>query len=588
MKKLIKITLLFSVGVVILSCSDFLDREPLNVVSDEKVWEDPDAIDAYMVTLYDEMELEDFDYQTITEAGFLSTITDIAVRSYEWGAQNDPTIPTNQTGWWGYSSVRKVNEFLEKIEDAELDEDQKEQFIAEAHFIRAYYYFSMVKRYGGVPIIEEAQEYEEGNVSELQVPRDTEKEVYDFIREELNLAIEGLPEIHSSDNENRINKFGALALMSRAMLYAGSSGSYSDVGLDGLVGIDQEDADAYYEYALAASEEIMNSSTFSLFDESDDKVQNYQELFLSAEGNPEVIFAEIFHSSDKGHSYDFYNAPDSYKVDYGSVINPTLSFVEEFEYTNGDSGELKIEDGNGNPIHYDDPYDLFKDKDPRLKATVLLPFDNWQDGTLEIRRGIIDGNDKITSSNLEDSYGSGSDKVTITGKDGPTTVGDPTKTGFYIKKSMNPVDRVEGGRSDQPWIVFRYAEILLNYAEAAVELGVDEEGALGAINQIRDRAGIAELNELDLDKVRHERKVELAFENHRFWDIRRWRVGTELLNNTQFKALYPWLNWDTKDYTFTIEDAPKNPRTFLKKLYYEPIPEDEIQKNPNLKQNPDY
>lgn len=588
MKKLIKITLLFSVGVVILSCSDFLDREPLNVVSDEKVWEDPDAIDAYMVTLYDEMELEDFDYQTITEAGFLSTITDIAVRSYEWGEQNDPTIPTNQTGWWGYSSVRKVNEFLEKIEDAELDEDQKEQFIAEAHFIRAYYYFSMVKRYGGVPIIEEAQEYEEGNVSELQVPRDTEKEVYDFIREELNLAIEGLPEIHSSDNENRINKFGALALMSRAMLYAGSSGSYSDVGLDGLVGIDQEDADAYYEYALAASEEIMNSSTFSLFDESDDKVQNYQELFLSAEGNPEVIFAEIFDSSDKGHSYDFYNAPDSYKVDYGSVINPTLSFVEEFEYTNGDSGELKIEDGNGNPIHYDDPYDLFKDKDPRLKATVLLPFDNWQDGTLEIRRGIIDGNDKITSSNLEDSYGSGSDKVTITGKDGPTTVGDPTKTGFYIKKSMNPVDRVEGGRSDQPWIVFRYAEILLNYAEAAVELGVDEEGALGAINQIRDRAGIAELNELDLDKVRHERKVELAFENHRFWDIRRWRVGTELLNNTQFKALYPWLNWDTKDYTFTIEDAPKNPRTFLKKLYYEPIPEDEIQKNPNLKQNPDY
>lgn len=588
MKKLIKITLLFSVGVVILSCSDFLDREPLNVVSDEKVWEDPDAIDAYMVTLYDEMELEDFDYQTITEAGFLSTITDIAVRSYEWGEQNDPTIPTNQTGWWGYSSVRKVNEFLEKIEDAELDEDQKEQFIAEAHFIRAYYYFSMVKRYGGVPIIEEAQEYEEGNVSELQVPRDTEKEVYDFIREELNLAIEGLPEIHSSDNENRINKFGALALMSRAMLYAGSSGSYSDVGLDGLVGIDQEDADAYYEYALAASEEIMNSSTFSLFDESDDKVQNYQELFLSAEGNPEVIFAEIFDSSDKGHSYDFYNAPDSYKVDYGSVINPTLSFVEEFEYTNGDSGELKIEDGNGNPIHYDDPYDLFKDKDPRLKATVLLPFDNWQDGTLEIRRGIIDGNDKITSSNLEDSYGSGSDKVTITGKDGPTTVGDPTKTGFYIKKSMNPVDRVEGGRSDQPWIVFRYAEILLNYAEAAVELGVDEEGALGAINQIRNRAGIAELNELDLDKVRHERKVELAFENHRFWDIRRWRVGTELLNNTQFKALYPWLNWDTKDYTFTIEDAPKNPRTFLKKLYYEPIPEDEIQKNPNLKQNPDY
>src|SRR5699024_6705192 len=210
-------------------------------------------------------------------------------------------------------------------------------------------------------------------------PRNTEKEVNDFIREELELAIAGLPETNESSSEHRVDKFGALALLSRAMLYAGSIAEYGDFDLDGLVGISKSDAAEYYEYSLKASKEIMEEGPFTLYDESDDKVANFQDLFLSAEGNSEIIFAKIYDAPDKAHSYDFYNAPQSFRVDYGNAINPTLSLVEDYEYVDGSSGELKIEDSNGNPIHYDDPYDLFKDKDPRLKATVLLPFADWQD-----------------------------------------------------------------------------------------------------------------------------------------------------------------------------------------------------------------
>jgi hypothetical protein len=158
---------------------------------------------------------------------------------------------------------------------------------------------------------------------------------------------------------------------------------------------------------------------------------------------------------------------------------------------------------------------------------------------------------------------------------------------------MDPVNRVPERKSTTPWYVFRYAEVLLNYAEAAVELGKTSD-ALGAVNELRTRAGIAPLTSITRDQVRHERKVELAFENQRWWDIRRWRIAATVLNNTQFHALYPWLMWEEgkspsqMKYTFEIVPAPKNTRTFPPKLYYERIDPEEITKNSNLVQNPGY
>lgn len=577
--------------VTLSSCGkDFLDKRPRDLIIEEDAYGSQSGLEALTAQLYADMLLEDFDYHIAEQAGFLATVSDEAVRSYTWGAGTiNGTVVGNWFGSWDYSKIRRVNDFIAKVPEANVSEELKVRFIAEARFIRAFHYFQLVKRYGGVPLVTEVKQYAVGeDPTSLFVPRSTEKEVFDFIGNELDEIVNVLPDSYPTSDKNRVTKYVAYALKSRAMLYAAAIAEYGQVQINGLVGIPSADADKYWTSSFEASDEILKSNMFTLLDEGTDKAQNFQNIFLT-ENNPEVIFNKVYRVPEVGHSYDFFNAPQSFKVDYGNAINPTLDFVEEFEYIDGSSGELKLNDASGNPIAYSDPYDLFKDKDPRLLASIMVPFSSWQGGTLEIRRGVVDNGKKHTAEDLVTSYPTSSSGFKLVGKDGPLTTGDPTKTGFYVKKSMNPNQRVNYGESNTPYIVFRLGEILLNYAEAAMELNRPSE-ALDAVNKIRSRAGIATLSSVDLEKIRHERKVELAFENHRIWDIRRWRTATEVLNNTQFHAIYPWLVWEEgkpvseMKYIFEKVVAPKNTRTFPEKLYYEPLP----QGNPTYIQNPLY
>lgn len=580
--------MLLLVGVV--SCKkDFLDRQPKNLVSEDVAYSSVSGVTALTVTLYNDMPTEDFNYTVSDEAGFPSTTTDEAVRTYVWGGINN-AIVGNWFGDWDYSRIRRVNDFIEKIPNASIDNASKKRFLAEARFIRAFEYFALVKRYGGVPLVTKVQTYKTGDdVSSLVVPRNKEQEIYDFISTELDAAGTDLPEDYSDDPANtfRVNRYSALALKCRAMLYAASSAKYGFLQLNGLVGINAGLAGSYWQKAMDAADLIIKSKKYALYDVNANKALNFQQLFLTP-GNSEAILTKSFLSPDKAHSFDFYNAPQSFKIDYGCATNPTLEMVEEFEYTDGSPGALKVNDGAGNPIFYNKPADLFKDKDPRMFASILTPFDSWQGGVIEVRRGVIDNGVKHTSESLSAVYPAGG-TFNIVGKDGPLTTSDPTKTGFYIKKFMDPANRVPYGRSTTPWMVFRYGEILLNYAEAAFELG-NTGLAMDAINQIRKRAGIALLSSITLDKIRHERKVELAFENHRLWDLRRWHIASTVLNNTQFHALYPWIMWQngadpgTMKYTFEKAVAPKLTRTFPEKLYLEPLP----QQNPPYIQNPGY
>ncbi|QNR87090.1 RagB/SusD family nutrient uptake outer membrane protein [Pedobacter riviphilus] len=586
--KIYSLFLILLTGII--SCKkDFLDREPKNLVSENVAYGSISGVTALTVTLYDGLPTEDFDYTVSDEAGFPSTTTDEAVRSYVWGSINN-AVMGNWYGNWNYSRIRRVNDFIEKIPNAAIDNDSKKRFLAEARFIRAFEYFSLVKRYGGVPLVTKVQEYKTGDdVAGLIVQRSKEQDIYDFISTELDAVVNDLPEDYGNDPANafRVNKYAALALKSRAMLYAASSAKYGTVQLNGLVGITPGLANAYWQKAMDAADLIIKSGKYELYDVNADKAANFQQLFLTL-GSSEAIFTKVYQSPDKAHSFDFYNAPQSFRVDYGNATNPTLEMVEEFEYKDGSPGILKVNDAAGNPIVYNKPADLFKDKDPRMFATILTPFDSWQGGVVEIRRGVIDNGVKKTSESLSAVYPAGG-TFNIVGKDGPLTTNDPTKTGFYIKKFMDPVNRVPYGRSTTPWMIFRYAEVLLNYAEAAYELG-NSSAAIDAVNQIRKRAGIATVGSITIDKIRHERKVELAFENHRFWDIRRWHNATTILTNTQFHALYPWIMWQNgvdpgnMKYTFEKAIAPKLTRTFPEKLYLEPVP----QQNPPYIQNPGY
>lgn len=585
MKKRVLFSIITCFGLLMSSCiNDFLDRKPLDVISEDDVWGNANAIQAYMARMYDDVFVEYHDWRL--NSGFFSHYTDEAMRSYSWGAPYSPTFGDSYIGQWEYTKIRKVNEFIESIPNATIEESLKNQYLAEAYYLRAFNYFVMAKRYGGVPLIKESQQYDGNNIEDLRVPRNTEDETWAFIAEDLDRAISVLPESHDASNQFRATKYAAYALKSRAMLYAGSISRYGSVQLNGLVGIPSDKATSYFNLSLAASEAIIQSGKFALYEKEADKVDNFQQLFLDKSMHEEAIYVKAFSVPDKAHSFDYYNAAPSFKIDWGTNTSPTLELVEAFEYTDGRKGTLQVKDDSGNPIIYDEADDIFEGKDPRFFATILYPNSPWQGNVLEVRRGIIDSKGtKVEASAFADKFPE-DESYTVSGKDGLVLQGDCSRTGFYVKKYMDPVNRLEGSRSGQNFLVFRYAETLLNYAEAAMELGRTAD-ALPKLNEVRRRAGIVDKTSIIMEDIRQERRVEFAFENLRYWDIVRWRIATQVMNNTQFSALIPWLDFKTKKYIF--EKGPNTlnlSKTFLEKNYYQPIPD--VNQNEQLIQNPGF
>jgi len=365
-----------------------------------------------------------------------------------------------------------------------------------------------------------------------------------------------------------------MALKSRAMLYAGSIAKYGSVQLDGLIGIPAEKASQYYTASLEASTSIMESNKFELYDKlydpetgTGDPATNYQYIFLD-EDNKEVIFQKAYSFPDKSHSYDNFNVPEGYTTNQGSAICPTLEMVESYEFKDGSVGVFDLENKE-----FASADELYQNKDPRFEGTILRSGSIFAQRPVQIYRGIYAQNGTLYESLAPFPDDPSRNQV---GMDGPFPTGNYTKTGFYIKKYLEPSSAVvERNFSSQNYIDFRYGEILLNYAEAAFELG-DPAKALPAINQVRDRAGIIQLSndQLTLERLRNERKVELAFEDKRFWDIRRWRIGTVLFRSLYVGGLWPYLKYENGHYTYLFKRVTGYPidgglpRVFEQKDYY--------------------
>jgi starch-binding outer membrane protein, SusD/RagB family len=592
------------VAVCLTACDKDLDIAPKNIITNEQVFSNESAIKAYLVSLYNALPIEDFNYGAGT--GFNAWPgTPTATASFEAirCLQDNPSSVGDGTwwNWWSdaFKAIRNVNNFLDNIPSASLTDTEKSELTGEAKFLRAYYYFGLVKRYGGVPIIKTVQNFTGDNLDELQVPRDKEKDVYDFIATDLDDAASALPS--TSEERGRANKYVALALKSRALLFAASISKYGSVQLNGIVGIDASNANTYWQAAFNAAKEVINSGIYSLYNNDTDKSENFRLMFLdNSTSNTESIFAKDFSYPDKTHSYDCWNLPYSVRCSagYSSRLNPTLQLCEEFEYVDGSDGTLKISDANGNFIKYKNATDLFTNKDPRFFATIIAPFTEWKGSVIDVRAGIIDNEKTITAgdySNLYDTINHVTSSTTgmhIIGQNGiGGGGGEVSMTGFYARKYLNSnYDRSYVGtwKSYTSFIDMRLGEIYLNYAEAAIELG-DVTNATWAINQIRDRAGIKLLEESDVtrDKIRHERLVELALEGHKYWDIRRWRIADNLINNSKAIALLPYYDVQSRTYIFKEESVGYS-LTFFTKLYYEKLGTSEISKNPQLVQNPNY
>jgi len=560
------------------SCEDVLEKEPLGIISDSQVWSDESLVDAYLAHLYNVTNFNDLfgDFQSRNVV-----VTDEARTCFGWstllniftlGVINPDNIwNRDYMGYWDYNVIRGYNEFLQKISGAELSAGFVEQRAAEVRFLRAFHYYNLAMRLGGVPIITEPQDIDDPDIF---VSRDTELDVYEFVLSELDDVISVLPESYGASDHARVSKYTALALKSRAMLYAGSIAKYGTLQLDGILGVPSSEANRFFQESYNASKTVIESGKFSLFNKyPGDKVKNYQMLFLE-ENNNEIIFAKKYAGNDFGHDFDYNNQPISYKPFVASVINPTLEMVDSYEFIDGSPGSS---------INYDQEIattELYKNKDPRFHASILYNGAPWLGDTVRTYYFTIDSN--INSDPRDNSLAGRGKDVNNNPNAGAT------QTGFCIKKHLKMEKDIPiGNQSDTDFAIFRLGEMYLNLAEAAFELNKPGE-ALSAVNEIRDRAGMPEHSAIDMAKIRNERKIELAFEGIRFWDVRRWRTAHEDLSGV-FHKLTTYYIKSRGTYGYLIQNCQGNRvRSFLEAHYYLPLERKHISENPNLVQNPGY
>jgi hypothetical protein len=593
-----KIFILLFVSGILISCNkQVLDKEPLDIISDANVWGDKSLVNAYLTHIYYEM------YWLANESGGAGWDGDGFYAEFEVNEVSDECFPQwrdwnpstafrykygNLTigggllEWWGYSTIRSINQFIERVPTSPLSPGEIKAKIAEARFLRAFCYFAMVKRYGGVPLITKVQSLNDPQ-DELYPKRDKEAAIYDFIISETDAIANDLPEEATGDDLGRASKYAALALKCRAALYAGSIAEFGTVQLDGVVGIPADKAATYYQTAYDAADVIMKSNKYALYNNDADKVTNFRNLFL-VKNNSEAIFVKRHDNVNNftggnGWSIDFFNCPRPQAWSRGLYDQAYLELAESFEHVDGTPGTLDrtaVQQGLWTTE------DLWANKDPRFFATFYTQNSMWKGAKLDFHRGIrlpdgtiqTDGSYNGTLANGDQDY-------------------EGTCIGIlkYLDESHDNMAGANSGwpTSSQDWQIFRYGEILLNYAEAAFELGKPAD-ALDAINQIRNRAGIAPLTSVTRDQIRHERRVELAFEGHRYWDLRRWRTAVTDLSKTWSGIRYV-LDIATGKYKIIIVnniDGASNVPQFRPENYYFPITIARTSNNPNLVENPGY
>ena len=631
-------------------CNAFLELEPLDKVSPDQLLETEGGVKALLANIYTMIPMEDFNYRPnagfnqrgydgVNETTNLAFLTDEATRS-------DGGVGIGYEGfnYWPYGDIRQVNIFMQNVEKAKeagtISVADADHMTGEAHFARAYMYYGLVKRYGGVPLIDKVQDddYADGGPGAVAVPRSTELDTWKFVLNECTLAAATLPDATSGSDLYRVTKWAAYALKSRVALHAASVAKYWNLApLAGeavtqklVGGMTSADADAFYKECIEASKFLIENSGKSLYKPAPATVKeaasNFQALFLNDQ-NEEVIFSKAYlngtTNTNQGHSYAQFNIlpqvnPGALK--YGR-FNPMLEIVDLFEdYTDDGTGKsAKIvtrTDGNEDAyianfhnmnnasvvntlmsvpfVKYNDLYEPFANKDARLLASVVVPGSSYAGTEIIIQGGFIKDNNSYVAYSNESTQKNGTTYYAL-GAEGETMFSgfnnvnsgedaNWTATGFGVRKYMPEGESMSPDRlsSTTSYIDMRLAEVYLNYAEAVVENGSgfgDKELAENCLNALRRRAGHTDRISLTLESVLKERRVEMAFEGKRFWDMNRRReFHTEFSNNRIRKALVPMLDLRGAEpkYVFArvnyFGDETRGGRTFQNINYYRGIP----------------
>ncbi|QKJ30585.1 RagB/SusD family nutrient uptake outer membrane protein [Mucilaginibacter mali] len=632
--------LLLALMVPFASCKKNLDVPPLNIITDKDVFGSVSGIDAYMSRIYLQMPIEDFKYQSTT--GFKAFFAGSASANTGEAISRDVGNSTETFNYWAdaYALIRDCNYFMETLPTyaGNFSAVQVANWQGEARYIRAVTYFALVKRYGGVPLVDkvltkpgETIDDIVAEIEQFKIPRSSEQAGYDFIGTDLDFAYTNLP---ATNVKGRATKYAAAALKSRVMLYAGTIAKYNTINLTGggaqVCGIPATKANDYFKAAYDAA--TLLDGKFSLYKtlwSATDKAaqaNNFAQLFLDV-NSAENIFVRQYKYPDADHWYDNNQIPHQmWNGTYSAETCPTLDFVEMYEgLPTNPNGTFQSLDAAGHYIMYTNPGDPFANIEPRAKGTILFPGDAFKGQIIDLRRGIYTGSTTAGLNKLVPATGPAqypaAPLILSSATDVPAPVdigggktmnpagssGYFTSTGtagcisgFTIRKYLDPTKAttdLANNRSDQAWIELRYAEVLLNRAEAAIELFTAGQGAnyqtqaLADINAIRDRAGatLATTATLNIAAVRKERRKELAFENKTWFDLRRWRIADTEMNNRYWRILNQFYVKDAAKYIYDDRQDERNTLyTFDPRWYYEAIPGAVISKSPNIVQNPGY
>lgn len=535
------------ITVTAISCSEKnLEILPTDRLSDQTVWSDPSSVNLFLNDIYNSVNagpypavsrenpseisndpMDDFSDNTTygPEAG-LPSAQIFNNGSYGPGNQLFP----NQWKYM-YANIRKCNLMIDKLGAADIDETVRKNMIAQGRFLRAYFYKQLIDLYGGVPLITKVL----NNLGDEDIfyPRNTYEESVAFIQTECTAAAEDLPLTVTGKDLGRATKGAALALKGEEELYAGK---WAD--------------------AVATHKSIMDLNVYGLFD-------NYEGLFYPGnENNKEVLFDIQFAPNIRSKNINqYWGVVEVAKGAGWGSVDPTQNLVDEYEFTDGKTS------GEGSSLY--DPAHPYNNREKRFYQSIIYDGSVWRGETVFTRGGVPNN----------------ANEINLTGKSG-----NAGRTGYFVRKLQDStISSTPSTLDGANVVVWRYAEVLLNYAEAQNELSGPDQSVYDAINAIRRRSAQPDLpTGLGQDemrqRIRHERRIELAFEGKRFYDLMRWKTAEQVFS----QPIYGMKVSDNNG-TLTYEKVQVRQISFdPTKNYWQPLPQYALDQNPKLKQNPNY
>lgn len=522
---------------------DFLNTYPPNKLTEEKVFNDPELLRSHMISNYINIPQAFKSWGFILDENTLDVNPLNGINAHttnDFSASNSP-----YSGVWNlYIPIRSINLFIENIQKSEL-EDLKDIYLAEARLLRAVYYSELFYFFRGVPIITEPQSI--NDQESWLVTRDGADEVFNFIVSELEEVAVNLHEEWDDDRDyGRATSGAAYGFLSRILLYQASL----------------KNDDALYTKAAEAAKKVMDQNVYELFSLEEDLFFTKRE-----QGNKEHLFyfdnipIHTWIGWDLYGDWSFSQAPDS-KGGAASDF-PTQNLVDAFETLDG---ETIAESSTYSP---QDPY---ANRDPRLSTFIFHQGDDFKGVPMEMWID-SEGNPGAEHKN-----------------------GQAEQTGYFIKKGIDETIETysdylwAGGQSEYYDPYLRYADILLMYAEAVNQVSGATSDVYATVNEVRARAGIRDLpanlsKEQMFERIKNERRVELCFEGRRFHDVRRWGIATDPdICSGDVYRMHIVKDATSGDLTYSKEVMNTRP-AMAEKYILAPIPQDEIDKNSNLKPN---